>query len=119
MEGDPDLLEEVLVNLLDNAVKYSPAGGGIDMSGSVDGRGKVTVMVSDSGVGVPRWETRRIFERFHRSQNPNSTHPRGMGLGLYICDEIMKAHGGGVSVTDNEGGGSVFILTFPDLGWEW
>ena len=118
VEGDPDLLEEVLVNLVDNAVKYSPTGGGIEVSGSVDGRGKVTVMVSDSGVGVPRWETRRIFERFHRSQNPDSTHPRGMGLGLYICDEIMKAHGGGISVADNEGGGSVFSLTFPDSGWE-
>ena len=117
--GDPDLLEEVLVNLLDNAVKYSPAGRGIDVSGSVDERGKVTVMVSDSGLGVPRWETRRIFERFHRSQNPNSTHPRGMGLGLYICDEIMKAHAGGISVADNQGGGSVFSLTFSDSAWEW
>ena len=118
VEGDPDLLEEVLVNLLDNAVKYSPTGGAIDVSGSLDGRAAVTVKVSDSGVGVPRWESRRIFERFHRSQNPNSSHPRGMGLGLYICDEIMKAHGGGVSVSDNPGGGSIFSLTFPEQGRE-
>lgn len=118
VEGDPDLLEEVLVNLLDNAVKYSPAGGKVDVGGSVDSRGTVTVQVCDSGVGVPRWETRRIFERFHRSQNPNSSHPRGMGLGLYICDEIMKAHGGGIFVSENSGGGSIFSLTFPDLGRE-
>ena len=118
VEGDPDLLEEVLVNLVDNAVKYSPAGGGIDVRGLVDGHGKVLVKVSDTGVGVPRWETRRIFERFHRSQDPDSTHPRGMGLGLYICDEIMKAHGGGISVADNQGVGSVFSLAFPDLAWE-
>ena len=118
VEGDPDLLEEVLVNLLDNAVKYSPGGGEIGIGGSVDGRGTVTVTVNDSGLGVPRWESRRIFERFHRSQNPNSSHPRGMGLGLYICDEIMKAHGGGISVADNPGGGSVFTLAFPDQGRE-
>ncbi|MYC33228.1 MAG: PAS domain S-box protein [Chloroflexi bacterium] len=119
VEGDPDLLEEVLVNLLDNAVKYSPTGGEIDVSGSVDGQGTVTVTVSDTGVGVPRWETRRIFERFHRSQNPDSTHPRGMGLGLYICDEIMKAQGGGISVSENPGGGSIFSLTFPEQECEW
>ena len=118
VDGDPDLLEEVLVNLLDNAVKYSPSSGDVNVAGSVDAGGTVTVKVSDSGVGVPRWESRRIFERFHRSQNPNSSHPRGMGLGLYICDEIMKAHGGGISVSDNPGGGSVFTLAFPDQGRE-
>ncbi len=111
--GDPALLEEVLVNLLDNAVKYSPDGGGVQVGGSVDGSGAVTVTVSDSGVGVPRWESRRIFERFHRSGNPISSHSRGMGLGLYICDEVMKAHGGKISVSANLGGGSVFSLDFP------
>ena len=114
VEGDPDLLEEVLVNLLDNAVKYSPAGGRIGVSGSTDAWGTATVSVSDPGVGVPRWESRRIFERFHRSHHPNSSHPRGMGLGLYICDEIMKAHGAGISVEPNPGGGSIFKLSFPD-----
>ena len=117
VDGDPDLLEEVLVNLLDNAVKYSPNGGEIAVTGSTDGWGTVAVSVSDPGVGVPRWESRRIFERFHRAQNPNSSHPRGMGLGLYICDEIMKAHGGRIAVSDKPGGGSIFNLTFPHLGW--
>ncbi len=128
--GDPELLEEVLVNLLDNAVKYSPTGGAIQVGGSTEGRGTVEgrgttggrgtviVTVSDPGVGVPRWESRRIFERFHRSENPYSSHPRGIGLGLYICDEIMKAHGGAIFVTDNPGGGSVFTLVFPDPGRE-
>ncbi len=118
VEGDPDLLEEVLVNLLDNAVKYSPQGGDVGVGGSIDNRGAVTVNVCDSGVGVPRWESRRIFERFHRAQNPNSSHPRGIGLGLYICDEIMKAHGGRISVSDNPGGGSIFSLGFPNPGRE-
>ena len=116
--GDPELLEEVLVNLLDNAVKYSPSGGEIRVGGATESSGTVIVTVSDPGVGVPRWESRRIFERFHRSENPDSSHPRGIGLGLYICDEIMKAHGGAIFVTDNPGGGSVFTLVFPDAGRE-
>ena len=112
LEGDPELLEEVLVNILDNAVKYSPAGGKIEVGGSSDSRGSVKITVSDPGVGVPRWESRRIFERFHRSSAYNSSHPRGMGLGLYICEEIMKSHGGSIFVSDNPTGGSIFTLSF-------
>ena len=116
VEGDPDLLEEVLVNLIDNAAKYSPPGSEVVVGGSEEPGGTVAVTVSDSGMGVPRWESRRIFERFHRSQNRNSSHPRGIGLGLYICDQIMKAHGGTIFVTDNPGGGSVFTMVFPYSG---
>ena len=123
--GDPELLEEVLVNLVDNAVKYSPGGGPVKISGGAagagaagaatgeGGAGAVTLSVSDAGVGVPRWETRRIFERFHRAQNAVSAGPRGLGLGLYICDAVMKAHGGSIGVAGVAGGGSAFTLTFP------
>jgi K+-sensing histidine kinase KdpD len=112
--GDPGLLEQVLVNLVDNAVKYSPDGGPVVVSGTHDSHGSVRVTVSDAGVGVPRWETRRIFERFHRSQSLAATHPRGMGLGLYICDAIMKAHHGSISVQSAPGEGSAFIITLPN-----
>ena len=138
--GDPELLEEVVVNLVDNAVKYSPGGGpvkitggvtisgGVSVSGGVSGAAAghnsaaggdggaataVTLSVSDAGVGVPRWETRRIFERFHRAQNAVAAGPRGLGLGLYICDAVMKAHGGSIGVAGAAGGGSAFTLTFP------
>ena len=126
--GDPELLEEVVVNLVDNAVKYSPGGGpvritgGVSVSGGVSGAAAggdggaataVTLSVSDAGVGVPRWETRRIFERFHRAQNAVAAGPRGLGLGLYICDAVMKAHGGSIGVAGAGGGGSAFTLTFP------
>ena len=129
--GDPELLEEVVVNLVDNAVKYSPGGGpvritgGVSVSGGVSGVSgaaaggdggaatAVTLSVSDAGVGVPRWETRRIFERFHRAQNAVAAGPRGLGLGLYICDAVMKAHGGSIGVAGAGGGGSAFTLTFP------
>ena len=111
--GDPELLEEVLVNLVDNAVKYAPEGGPVEVTGSQDGEGGVRVTVRDEGVGVPRWETRRIFERFHRAQNPVAAHSRGMGIGLYICDAIMKAHGGDIGVASAPGKGSAFTLSFP------
>lgn len=112
--GDPGLLEQVLVNLVDNAVKYSPNGGPVVVSGETDSPGAVRVTVRDVGMGVPRWETRRIFERFHRSQILASTHPRGMGLGLYICDAIMRAHHGSISVQSEPGQGSAFTITLPN-----
>ena len=111
--GDPGLLEQVLVNLVDNAVKYSPDGGPVVVSGEPDDRGGIRVTVSDTGMGVPRWETRRIFERFHRSQSLAYPHSRGMGLGLYICDAIVKAHHGDISVQSDPGKGSAFTLTLP------
>ena len=115
VSGDPELLEETLVNLVDNAVKYSPDGGPVTVSGRQDDDGAVKVSVSDAGVGVPRWETRRIFERFHRSQNPVSALSRGMGLGLFICDAIMKAHHGGIEVSSSPGEGATFTLSFPGV----
>ena len=131
VSGDPELLEEVLVNLVDNAVKYSPDGGPVTITGAVDragagsgaksgsiagaSAGAVSLTVADAGIGVPRWESRRIFERFHRAQHPVAARTRGMGIGLYICDAVMRAHGGGISVAAGpDGKGSAFTLTFPD-----
>ena len=112
--GDPALLEQVLVNLVDNAIKYSPAGGPVQVSGTQDARGCVRVTVTDTGMGVPRWESRRIFERFHRSRTQTTTLSRGMGLGLYICDAIMRAHAGEIWVNSAPGEGSAFSIVFPD-----
>ena len=86
----------------------------MSVSGYRDGDGSVKVTVADTGVGVPRWESRRIFERFHRAQNPVSAHSRGMGLGLYICDSIMRAHHGDITVASAPGEGSAFTLSFPN-----
>ena len=116
VSGDPGLLEEILVNLVDNAIKYSPGGGPVQVSGRLGSDGEVKVSVTDSGIGVPRWETRRIFERFHRAQNPASERARGIGLGLYICDAIMRAHQGEITVSSIPGEGSTFTLSFPSSG---
>jgi signal transduction histidine kinase len=114
VSADAGLVEEVLVNLVDNAIKYSPSGGPIGLAGQVDGSGQVTLSVSDSGVGVPRWESRRVFERFFRSQDPVSAQTRGLGIGLYICDAVIRAHGGEISVESRPGGGSVFTISLPE-----
>ena len=115
--GDPELLEEALVNLVDNAVKYSPDGGPVRIAGAVAATAAAAVQltVADAGIGVPRWETRRIFERFHRAHNAVAAGPRGLGIGLYICAAVMKAHGGAIAVAPaSPGPGSAFTLTFPD-----
>lgn len=109
---DPDLLEEVLLNLVENAIKYSPEGGPISIEGVVVGR-QLQVRVIDQGVGVPWWETSRIFERFHRGESQLSQRTRGVGLGLYICDVIMAAHGGQINVVSSPGEGSQFTIVLP------
>lgn len=109
---DPDLMEEVLTNLVENAVKYSPEGGRILVCGKVD-RDIVEVSVSDEGIGVPLREMEQIFERFQRGDNKVVRRVRGMGLGLYICRYIVEAHGGSIHVTSQVGVGSKFTISLP------
>ncbi len=110
--ADPDRMEEVLTNLVDNAIKYSPKGGKIAITGRSD-KDHVKVAVSDEGMGIPRRELDRVFERFHRGDGSHVHKVRGMGLGLYICKSIVEAHGGKIEVTSEVGKGSQFVLTLP------
>ncbi|HZA21680.1 MAG TPA: ATP-binding protein, partial [Dehalococcoidia bacterium] len=112
VSADPALLEEVLINLVDNAIKYSPQGGVISIKGKVSHQ-KVAVTVADQGIGIPWWETRRIFERFHRGQDWLTQRTRGLGLGLYICNAIVTAHDGCIEVTSEMGKGSQFTVILP------
>jgi PAS domain S-box-containing protein len=112
ISADPALLEEALINLVDNAIKYSPQGGVISIKGKVDFPG-VAVTIADQGIGIPWWETRRIFERFHRGQDSLTQRTRGLGLGLYICHAIVTAHGGSIEVTSELGKGSQFTIILP------
>lgn len=107
------LIEQVLINLLDNAAKYTPAGTPIEISASAD-RGEVTVMVADRGPGFPEGEEERIFEKFQRY--PSSSAGTGVGLGLTICRGIVVAHGGRIWAEHRPGGGSVFRFTLPLVG---
>ena len=109
---DDVLVEQVLVNLLDNAIKYTPAESPIRiMATSTDEA--VTVEIADRGPGLPRGEEDRIFEKFYRAQPDRG---RGSGLGLAICQGIVKAHGGRIWAQNLPEGGVAFLFTLPRVG---
>lgn len=110
--GDSERLRRIAVNLLDNAVKYSPAGGPVHCAVSRN-RGTVHLEVSDRGVGIPEDALGRLFQRFGRIVTPSTNSIPGTGLGLYLCRELARAHGGDISVTSREGEGSTFTVTLP------
>ncbi len=110
LHADPVLTEQLLVNLLDNAAKYSPEGSEIELAAEADDS-TVTVSVADRGSGVPQEQRERIFERFFRGQA--AAGKPGVGLGLAICRAIAAAHGGRLWVDARAGGGSVFSFSLP------
>lgn len=120
---DADRFAEVMGNLLENAVKFSPAGGRVEVTlgetasppPSMAGpkRGGILVCVADRGPGVPEAQKEKIFERFHQVPRSLRRGEGGVGLGLAICKEIVTAHGGSLWVEDRPGGGSVFRLFLP------
>lgn len=110
--SDADQLRHVLTNLVDNAIKYSPDGGAVEVAARrVPGR--VSFAVKDEGIGIPEEERERIFEKFTRLDPQMTRGIGGTGLGLYICHEIVRKLGGGISVTGNEGRGSTFAFEIP------
>ena len=109
---DPIQVERVLVNLLDNAAKYSPAGRPITVSAGVEG-GAVVIRVADEGAGVGKSERRRIFQRFQRGTAATASHAPGTGLGLAIAQELLAAQDGKIWVEQNVPRGSVFAVRLP------
>jgi signal transduction histidine kinase len=110
--GDRDRLEQVLGNLIENAVKYSPDGS--DISVNVDARtDQVVTSVCDRGIGIPADELGQVFERFHRGRQVSSTNYGGLGLGLYITKQIVERHGGSIWVESKEGAGTTFSFSLP------
>jgi len=107
---DDVLIEQVLVNVIDNAIKYTPPGTPVEV-GAEDAGGEVIVAVADRGPGLPPGEERRIFEKFHRSDRPPSE--RGAGLGLAICEGIVRAHGGRIWAENRPGGGVAIRFSLP------
>ena len=110
--ADRRRLAEVLQNLLDNAVQYTPSGGSITVSASSDGD-EVEFTVSDTGIGIPRVDQPRIFERFYRVDVARSREVGGTGLGLSIAKHLVEAHGGRIWVESEVGQGSQFHFTVP------
>ena len=112
--GDSVRLEQVLQNLLDNAVKYSPADGVITVCVE-QGNAKAVLTVSDQGIGIPEAARAQLFERFYRASNLDRRRVQGTGIGLSIVSEIVALHGGVVEVDSTEGHGSTFTVRLPLL----
>ena len=110
--GDEDKLRQVLLNLVDNAVKYSPGGGHIEISLEPRGPG-LRMEVRDEGIGIPQEELKRIFGKFYRVDPQLIRGVGGTGLGLYICRELVRRMDGRLSVTSAEGKGSTFVVDLP------
>jgi signal transduction histidine kinase len=112
VHGDAERLSQVLQNLVDNAIKFTPEGGRVVVRLSPDTRGTVRMEVEDSGCGVPAAQIERLFEPFY--QVPRQSHVgQGSGLGLAIVKAVVESHGGEISVASEEDRGTVFTLRFP------
>jgi heavy metal sensor kinase len=115
VEGDEVRLKQVVVNLLDNAIKYTPSGGRVTLSlrGQVD---HARLDVTDTGIGIGPAAQPHIFERFYRAEEVRAGQIEGTGLGLAIVHSIVEAHQGSISVTSTKGQGSSFIVRLPRAG---
>jgi two-component system phosphate regulon sensor histidine kinase PhoR len=111
-ETDEGKMNLVLSNLLDNALKYTPSGGTVRIGGQLL-HGRVEITVADSGVGIPREEQSRIFERFYRVDRARSREMGGTGLGLSIVKHVLELLRGDIRVKSTPGEGSVFTVSLP------
>jgi signal transduction histidine kinase len=110
--ADYEQVQEVLLNLLDNALKYSPLGGTVTVSARQQGD-EIIVSVADQGIGIPEQDRDRLFQRFSRLDSRFVRQVKGTGLGLYICKAIVEAHGGRIWAEAVNGGGSRFSFSLP------
>lgn len=112
VRGDEQRLGQVLKNLVANAIRYSPRGGEVTL-GATPGEGEVKVWVRDEGIGIPYEDLEKIFSRFYRVDDSDRRIPGGIGLGLALVREMVRAHGGRVWAESTLGQGSTFFFTLP------
>jgi len=116
---DPRRIEQVVSNLISNAIKYSPGGGNIEIAVSEDKRTNTALLcVRDYGIGIPAYQQGRIFSRFMRADNAHAHNIGGTGLGLYLCRELVERHNGRIWFESVEGQGSIFYVSLPLLPTE-
>jgi two-component system sensor histidine kinase KdpD len=109
-------VEQVLVNLIDNAIEYTPADVAVEIVGRAAAEGGVVVEVADRGPGLPPGTEQRVFDKFFRARTAGGQARLGVGLGLAICRGIVGAHGGTITAANRPGGGAVFRFTLPSTG---
>ena len=112
--ADPDRITQILLNLLDNALKFTPPGGSITLR-LEDGTGCLSVRVSDTGRGIPAGELDRVFDKFHQVRSPRESGVGGTGLGLSIVKALVEMHGGTISAESSPGHGSEFVFTLAKV----
>jgi two-component system phosphate regulon sensor histidine kinase PhoR len=113
LRGDPDRLEQVLANLVDNAIKYGRANGSVTVGAEQTENGLAEIYVQDDGAGIPPEALERVFERFYRVDKARSREQGGTGLGLSIVKHIVQSHGGRVWAKSGAGHGACFYFTLP------
>jgi two-component system sensor histidine kinase VicK len=112
LTADKERIEQVLINLISNSVKYTPEGGQIDITAFCRDE-KISVRVSDNGIGIPEEDIGHIFERFYRVEKSRTSETGGTGLGLAIARELIEAHGGTIEIESELEKGSVVTVTLP------
>jgi signal transduction histidine kinase len=111
VKGDQSKLRQVLLNLVSNAVKYSPKGGKIEISVVSHSYDEILLTVKDNGIGIPENQLEKLFQKFSRVDTAEVSNIKGSGLGLWISREIIRAHGGKIWVESEVGVGSHFMFT--------
>jgi signal transduction histidine kinase len=113
VQADEEKISWVILQLLDNAIKFTPSGGDVLLSLIVETKSMVNVSISDTGIGIPKERLKEAFESFHQLDGSSTRHYGGTGLGLSLVRNILDAHGSPIDVKSEEGKGSTFM--FPLL----
>jgi signal transduction histidine kinase/DNA-binding response OmpR family regulator len=113
MKADPDKIEKICFNLLSNAIKFTPPGGTVSIEAVIESSDLLRLSVSDTGIGIPVSEQTKIFKRFYQVDNSQTRRYEGSGVGLALTKELVELQGGTISVSSEEGKGSIFIVYIP------
>jgi signal transduction histidine kinase len=113
IHADPRRLDQVLSNLISNAIKFTGEKGQVEVGAAPAGAPLVNVWIRDNGVGIPSGDISRLFEKYRQAGNVSQSSQKGTGLGLVICKMIVEAHGGKIWVESTEGNGSTFFFSLP------
>ncbi|MGZ3863419.1 MAG: sensor histidine kinase [Bacteroidia bacterium] len=111
LKGDEQVLQIILSNLIENALKYSPSGSPVEINSKI-ADGKIVITVSDNGPGIQDSEKQKVFEKFYRVGNEETRSAKGTGLGLYIVKNLCSLHNIAVTISDNKPAGTIFTLKF-------